>query len=57
MPLYEYICEKCGKITAEIKSVDERLNCPECKCGAKMVLKISASRLKFTGTGFQDRLP
>ncbi len=34
MPLYEYVCRKCGKKFAEVLSVDEheskKVECPAC---------------------------
>lgn len=33
MPLYEYECDKCGEITDAHRSVENRNDCPPCRCG------------------------
>jgi len=36
MPIYEYICEKCGSVFEELESVTNRDKLHECPaCGAK----------------------
>ncbi len=52
MPLYEYLCDKCGskfelieKFSAEPKTVHE-------ECGGAVHRLISAPALQFKGTGF-----
>ena len=52
MPLYEYACEKCGKVFELMqKMADEPLKThPE--CGGKVERLVSAPALHFKGSGF-----
>lgn len=52
MPLYEYECVKCHKVSEKIEKVDgPHLNkCPH--CGGKVELKISRSAIQFKGAGW-----
>ncbi len=43
MILYEYQCLDCEKITEALRTVDDRNNCPECKCGGETKKIISKS--------------
>jgi putative FmdB family regulatory protein len=52
MPIYEYVCEKCGKFEhLHLNRNEPALDkCP--KCGSKVEKKISAQGFKFKGYGF-----
>jgi putative FmdB family regulatory protein len=54
MPLYEYVCEKCGifEVIQAIKDSEIKV-CPNCgKCVEKILSVPSAP--KFNGTGFYE---
>ncbi len=52
MPLYEYRCEKCGKLfEVRQKFADEPLRMHE-ECGGPAERLISAPSLQFKGSGF-----
>ncbi len=52
MPLYEYACEKCGKVFEVIqKFADEPLKVHE-ECGGTVDRLLSAPALHFKGSGF-----
>ena len=52
MPLYEYKCLKCGKLTEKIESVSgpHLKKCPH--CGGKVESLISAPAIQFKGSGW-----
>ncbi len=52
MPLYEYECEKCGRLLEVIqKFSDEPLS--ECtECGGKLERLLSAPAIQFKGSGW-----
>src|SRR4051794_15643674 len=52
MPLYEYVCQKCGKKTEVIQRHGDRplRSCPE--CGGRVKKAISAPAIQFKGSGF-----
>lgn len=52
MPLYEYECQKCGRRTEKIESVDgpHLRKCPH--CGGKVETLISAPAIQFKGAGW-----
>ena len=52
MPIYEYVCEKCGQKTEVIQSVGEAplRVCPH--CGGKLKKAISAPAIQFKGSGW-----
>ena len=52
MPLYEYKCLKCGRLTEKIESVSgpHLSKCPN--CGGKVEAMISAPAIQFKGTGW-----
>lgn len=54
MPIYEFMCEKCPETKDELMSVREfKAFVPSCpNCDIPMVPKMSASGLKFKGSGF-----
>ncbi len=56
MPLYDYLCEKCGKYTEELRTISDRDNCPECpECNTKTIKLITGNVNLNTGKG--SRLP
>jgi len=52
MPLYEYVCQSCGKKTEVIQRVGERplKICPH--CAGKLKKAFSAPAIQFKGSGF-----
>jgi putative FmdB family regulatory protein len=52
LPLYEYECQKCHKVTEKIEKVDgpHLKKCPH--CGGKVDLKVSRSAIQFKGAGW-----
>ncbi len=52
MPIYEYECKKCGRITEELQSFSDPplKKCKECK--GKLEKLISLSSFQLTGTGW-----
>ena len=52
MPLYEYKCLKCGRLTEKIESVNgpHLKKCPH--CGGKVEHVISAPAIQFKGSGW-----
>jgi putative FmdB family regulatory protein len=52
MPIYEYVCEKCGQSLEVIQRLaDAKLEeCP--KCGGHLRKKVSAPAFQFKGTGW-----
>lgn len=52
MPLYEYECQKCHKVTEKIEKVDgpHLKKCPH--CGGKVEQKVSRSAIQFKGAGW-----
>jgi putative FmdB family regulatory protein len=53
MPLYEYVCQECGRKTEVLQRLRERplKICPH--CGAKNLKKaFSAPAIQFKGSGF-----
>lgn len=47
MPLYEFKCEKCGKITEDLVKFDtESIKCSE--CGRKFYQNIISNKLGYT---------
>ncbi len=52
MPLYEYKCLKCGRLTEKIENVSgpHLKKCPQ--CGGKVEVLISASSIQFKGSGW-----
>ena len=52
MPIYEYICKKCGAISEKIHGMNEtpRVKCEE--CGGASERKISSGAVIFKGSGF-----
>ena len=52
MPLYEYECQKCGRRTEKIESVDGPYlrKCPH--CGGKVERLVTAPAIQFKGAGW-----
>jgi putative FmdB family regulatory protein len=52
LPLYEYECEKCHKVTEKIEKVNgpHLKKCPH--CGGKVEQKVSRSAIQFKGSGW-----
>jgi len=52
MPIYEYVCQECGRKTEVIQRVGERAirMCPH--CGGKVKKAFSAPAIQFKGSGF-----
>lgn len=51
MPIYEYMCEKCNKITERMMSINSRLDTIECKwcncdCAKRMISVPSRYEMK-----------
>ena len=52
MPLYEYKCLKCGRLTEKIENVNgpHLRKCPH--CGGKVESLLSAPAIQFKGSGW-----
>lgn len=52
MPLYEYVCHKCGRKTEIIQRHSDKplTHCPN--CGGKVKKAFSAPAIQFKGSGF-----
>ncbi|MCD8492020.1 MAG: zinc ribbon domain-containing protein [Geovibrio sp.] len=56
MPIYEYRCRSCGKVTEmmeSITSVEKVKECPACKGEAERIMSVSGFQLK--GGGWHDQ--
>ena len=53
MPLYEYVCQKCGRKTEVLQGMKEGplRTCPHCG-GKKLKKAFSAPAIQFKGSGF-----
>ena len=53
MPIYEYLCENCGKELEKIQKISEEplVDCPECG-QSRLRKKISAVGFQLKGTGW-----
>lgn len=51
MPLYEYLCTECNKVTEKLQSfsASNRLICPSCKGEARRVISRNGFQLKGSG--------
>ena len=52
MPIYEYMCKKCGSITERIHGMNESPSVKCESCGAKTERKISSGGFILKGSGF-----
>ena len=52
MPLYDYKCETCGNQFEMLENLRKNVSRTCHVCGGKSERVISASSLKFTGSGF-----
>jgi putative FmdB family regulatory protein len=52
VPLYEYKCRKCGRLTEKIENVSgpHLKKCPH--CGGKVEVMLSAPSIQFKGSGW-----
>lgn len=52
MPLYEYVCQKCGKNHEAIQKISEPplKKCPH--CGGKLLKELSATAFQLKGGGW-----
>ncbi|MDR1041558.1 MAG: zinc ribbon domain-containing protein [Deltaproteobacteria bacterium] len=52
MPIYEYECDSCGKITEATQSMDDPplAECPE--CGGRLHKIMSLGSFQFKGSGY-----
>ena len=52
MPLYEYVCQSCGRKTEVLQKVGEKplKICPH--CGGKLKKAVSAPAIQFKGSGW-----
>ncbi|MBN2689078.1 MAG: zinc ribbon domain-containing protein [Gammaproteobacteria bacterium] len=53
MPIYEYICQKCGERLEELQKINDKelVDCPFCKSPSLKKL-VSAAGFKLKGTGW-----
>ncbi|MGH9340652.1 MAG: FmdB family zinc ribbon protein [Acidobacteriota bacterium] len=52
MPLYEYQCEKCGKIVEVIQKFADAPLIECAHCGGELVRLLSAPAIQFKGSGW-----
>ena len=52
MPLYEYLCESCGRTVEVIQSVGEPPLSLCDRCGGRLKKLLSLSAVQFKGTGW-----
>jgi putative FmdB family regulatory protein len=52
VPIYEYECRKCSRVTEKLQGIHDRplSRCPS--CGGKLEKKMSAGAFVLKGTGF-----
>lgn len=57
MPIYEYLCESCGKITEVVQKVDDRPPRTCSECGARKLARlVSRSAFQLKGGGWYSDL-
>ncbi len=56
MPIYEFVCERCGRIVERLQKVDDPPpdSCPE--CGGKMAKIMSRNSFQLKGGGWYKDL-
>jgi putative FmdB family regulatory protein len=52
MPIYEYVCERCGAKTEAIQRVSDPPLTECAKCGGPLRKKVSAPAFQFKGSGW-----
>lgn len=52
MPIYEYACGKCGKVTEKLVGISSATDEIECDCGGKADKIMSASAFHLKGGGW-----
>ena len=52
MPLYEYQCRTCGKVTEVRHGFDETVSEPCAECGGALTRRFSPAGIVFKGSGF-----
>jgi putative FmdB family regulatory protein len=52
MPIYEYVCERCGESTEAIQRLDDPPLTECLKCGGRLRKKVSAPAFQFKGSGW-----
>ena len=52
MPLYEYLCMKCGERTEVLQRMSDPPSTHCLKCGGEMKKLISSPAIQFKGSGF-----
>lgn len=61
MPIYEYVCQNCGKKTEKlvsISSAETEIDCPECGHKAEKIMSSTSFQLKGGGwyaQGYSDK--
>lgn len=55
MPIYEYACESCGKVTEKLVSMSGDNQTIECECGSKAEKIMSASAFHLKGGGWYSQ--
>lgn len=48
MPMYIYICKKCGKTKEILRTVKEVSDEVKCECGEKMQIKIGKTNFRIS---------
>jgi putative FmdB family regulatory protein len=50
MPVYEFECESCGRVSEELVRMDTKsIKCPKCAAKAKKIMSLCAFDLKGGG--------
>ncbi|MGD9809213.1 MAG: FmdB family zinc ribbon protein [Deferribacterales bacterium] len=55
MPIYEYACASCGKVTEKLVSMSGDNQTTECECGAMAEKIMSASAFHLKGGGWYSQ--
>ena len=55
MPIYEYVCDQCGRELETLQKITEEplIHCPECG-EAALRKKVSAAAFRLKGTGWYE---
>lgn len=54
MPVYIYLCKKCGKKKEKIHKMDESPTI-RCYCGQTMVIELQSTAFKLKGHGWPSK--